>query len=129
MCLTVDKEFNNESTAIEYTKNPKIAGRDRVVYKVLDKDNKSPYQGFKYHKGFLYYQTNKKKPFDIGVHSFWWGVYKININDGLHAFITKDAAEYLRIRSKVSELRVVKMVIPKGARYFLGDDNDKYQTS
>ena len=105
--------------AREFTKNPKIAAKDITVYKVINRDGTPPYfPSFKYEKGFHYYQTgNKPFTFEIIKESFSKN-YEVNINEGLHCFKTRERANNIVYGGR----RLVKMIIPKGAKYFEKDD-------
>jgi hypothetical protein len=108
MCLNTGK----------YTKKPpkaKIAKEDITVYKVLLKQGKK-YFGlyktkFQWERGIHYYQSGTHFSFSKGFWNTWM------VHEGLHACLTKS-------RTKVhtqheSKAVVVKMIVPKGARYHL----------
>lgn len=115
MCLTLKERFETREMARKAAKSPKIAKKDIIVYKKLDRcDGKigySPFYGHKYEKGMHYYQDGKR-PFSISIENDY-GMWIIYINRGLHAY-TK----------KVLGGTIKKMVVPKGAKYFLGSNND-----
>lgn len=118
MCLVI-KNIKTRELARIYTKNPKIAKKDVNVFKVLDENNNSAYQYFKYEKGTHYYQTGRPFSFEIykqeSVFNYGW---RININRGLHSFTLKKAAKEILYPND----KIVKMVIPRGSKYYISSD-------
>ena len=118
----------------------KIAEEDIVVYKILSKcSNKEktmatygpPYQcgrGFKYKKGVNSDDTGFEgifKRYDDE------GPYTVVESGFLHAFTDLDfALYYLKVNfsstclNSIIEYHVYEMIIPKGTRYFVGEQND-----
>ena len=107
----------------------KRAYEDIPVYKVLAKDNCAPYiGGYQYHRGL---NTPVELPPSICHNGY--------IDNGyLHAYtdelVARHTAEALLIReSFIYESRrtfkVVKMVIPKGEKYWAGDSYDVAATA
>lgn len=109
----------------------KIADKDIVVYKVLVKSLNgvyySPWRDFPYEIGKLYTAI-------IGYHTRL--TYEIDgypitatvIEEGLHAFIDHSAASLTAVMTPISGLSIVKGVIPKGAMYVLGTENEIVST-
>jgi hypothetical protein len=94
----------------------KRAHKDIIVYKVLvkiiDTYHASYQRSYIYHKGLNIPQNpSKRKLFEETAIFEGW----------LHAFIDREDAE--RVAEWSNEF-VTKMVIPKGARYILGNNND-----
>lgn len=84
----------------------KIAQKSITVYKVLFRDNQSPYWYTKYERGKTYKSSLRRNQFG-----------KVYI--GLHSFVTKKEAR-AHINEGGTGDKVVEMKIPKGARYFSG---------
>lgn len=114
MCLTI-RNFKTKKEAITFSKKPKKAIKDITVYKVLNLDNRSIYEKFLYEKGKEYYRYGEKL-FGISVYKQYYGAYKIEIDDGLHAYTSKVIAR--RKSDYDFSRKMVKMIIPKGALYF-----------
>lgn len=118
MCLRVDKTFKIREEVREFFNKPLIAKKEIKVHKVLCFENNkyySPYRGMKYQKGFHY--TNNKFTKDI---FFCIDRWYLNINAGLHSFVFgKIPPQY-----SSTSYKVVEMYIPKGAKYFLGTNNE-----
>ena len=90
---------------------PHIAKKDILVWKVIFKDNTSLHRNFKY-------SPNKSFP----KVKFTMSRYESNlIYAGYHSFKSREIA---RFNKTYSNLKVVKFYIPKGAKYFIGDDCD-----
>lgn len=105
MCLKI-KKGEVEKTATE----------DIVVYKIINMHNNSLYQGFQYKPNRLYRLRKKLK------------VKRNEIYEGFHSYNC-----LVKVRDNILETflnpKVVKFVIPKGAKYYLGRDNDIVSTS
>lgn len=95
-------------------KEPLIAEKDILVWKLINKNNVSLHQRF-------FYSPNKLFP-KVGLNIFSSCVHK-RIFRGYHAFRSRDAARIDR-SYQCGDLKVVKFYIPKGAKYYIGDDND-----
>lgn len=133
MCLIIDKKFETEKEANEFSKKPLIAEVDIKVYKVINKGNLSPYREFKYEKGWHYYQKSKNNPFTFNIYQNWWeNTYNLSVLAGLHSFKNfKDAQDEA---SWNYDSKAIKMIIPKGAKYFEGvwggdEDIEQYVSS
>lgn len=123
MCLTI-LNIKTRKEAGELAKNPKVAKKDIIVYKVLRRDNTSPYKDFLYQKGREYYRYGKI--FKIKITKDYWGeLWRIKIEDGLHSYTSFKVAG----GSKWGNQKVVKMIIPKGALYFENTDKTKIVSS
>ena len=123
MCLTLKRKFRSENEAKRFScKTAKIATEDIKVWKCLEIKNKSnttgraPYRGTLYKEGEL----KKVKAFGFGYYQHDDGKWDVDIDQGLHACTTYQTATWL----KSSDRFIVEMIIPKGTKYFKGDDND-----
>ena len=123
MCLTVNKVFDTRKDALKYYRTPNVARRNITVWKSLisvvsDKSGrvieaKSPHKCFLYERGFCYYQSGHK--FTQKTQMIGTGMWELRIFRGLHAY---------RRRNHPADNTLMKMIIPKGARYFIGVGND-----
>jgi hypothetical protein len=121
MCLIVNKVAKNYDAALKLRKTCiKIAKKDIPVYKILynvdENTGDAPYQLFRYERGWHYYQEGKY-PFSIEIvpRTTYWNIM---VEEGLHSYIRKPS-----ILDILGD-RVVKMYIPKGAKYILGRSGD-----
>lgn len=105
-----------------------IALEPRTVYKILTADNESPIiPGYKYHHG-------RNIPAPCPVRRVIDYLKDVTVDAGyLHAYYNKDAAHKMMIElirlNRLKEkpdvcYQVVEMVIPKGAQYWVGLDQD-----
>lgn len=88
----------------------RIARKNIVVWKLLDTSNevyRSPYMGFLYYKGRKYTPARLQIMRSSGT-----------ISQGFHAFRSGSSA--YRSRNWCLDVKVVKMVIPKGSKYAFG---------
>ena len=95
------------------TENPKVAKRDIPCYKVLEESLISPYEGYKYVLG-----KKEKSPLDKGIS---------DVHKGLHTFTSKKNAIIERnwfLNRDFGSHNVFKAIIPKGAKYFIGETED-----
>lgn len=102
MCLYVDKEHSNMQTATKAIK----------VFKLLYSfggEYISPYMHARYAVGSAFHNDMVME----------CGIVKV----GLHAYQTEVAIDEL-LNTRRAKLVVVPMTIPKGAHYYLGDNND-----
>lgn len=113
MCLKISG-FHTRKEAIAASQNPLIAERDINVYKILDKDGYSPFRVMKYDKGTHYYQTGKA--FTVSTVKDFSCKWSIKVKRGLHS--TTIPTRYDRITMDVGCYKSVRMVIPKGSKYF-----------
>lgn len=110
MCLTI---VNRKGEYYNKKPRPFVAKKPIKVYKVLD-GMYSPYRRFRWQRGYNYYED---QPLIVGVD------YRLFIiGKGLHAYQSRDDAHGSFAYSSTS--RIVEMIIPKGAKYFLGDNGD-----
>lgn len=111
MCLTV-KKYKKESNAKRALKTlrPKVADYDILVFKSLRPNGRSPYQNYPYICG-----KKVKSRLNIKVK---WG--EIIVEEGLHAYRLKKDANYYSF----SNDQVFPAIIPKGSKYFIGQDKD-----
>jgi hypothetical protein len=114
MCLRIYEDFRTRRKAREFMDSPKIATKDILVWKVIESNGVSPYRYFKYEKGYHYYQTGKK-PFGFKLQQGFCRWF-IEINMGLHSCKSINRAK--EVQGLSSTRKVVKMYIPKGAKYF-----------
>ena len=121
MCLIVNERFQTREEAIVASHKPLIAKKDITVYKGLRRMIKglyskkerwlTPYKNFEFEKGYHYYQDNDTFGIYYSFSDYHW---RIVIGAGLHA-CTKKA------RAREHSKNVFKMVVPKGAKYFLNN--------
>lgn len=108
---------------------------DLTVYKVLKLNNTSPIREFHYlpntlvrYRKALVLETRSRK-FSRFHEPLHWDV----IEGGFHTFLTKaQAVHYFGVNPRAPSTRsykVVKMVIPKGAKMVRGDDDEVVSTS
>jgi len=123
MCLNFTIKAKNIKEARELANKPLIAKKDITVYKILNKNffngkYYSPHKHFEYEKGNEYYRYGKK--FEIRVSKTNNEKYLVHIYDGLHSYRTLSRAKDATWGNR----KVFKMVIPKGAEYYLGENKD-----
>lgn len=124
MCLSVSSVHYS---AVFDKVTPFTAEDDIVVYKVLEspfhfnnEDDRyyiSPYRGAKYKPGNGYFIW-----FELMATRDHYNIDRFHVHEGLHAFVDREAA-YKRL-TLCSGSSVYKMIIPKGAQYFLGKEYD-----
>lgn len=118
MCLIIQKSFSTQQQARDFFKNPSILDKDMIVYKVLLTDNTSPYQGMCYEKGMHYYREGRNIFTSKIIKYRYINDWILKIHQGLHAFTKLETAKFRITRN---DKKIVKMVIPKGSRYFRDD--------
>jgi len=122
MCLDVKKIFSNRREAQEFSKKPFIARKEIEVYKILQKSGGlSLYKCFKYEKGWQYFSKFSFNILKLGAKD-----WNLSVSEGLHFFTNEERAKR-SIRNggaHPSFYKIVKMYIPKGAKYFRGDNED-----
>lgn len=92
----------------------KVAKEDIVVYKLLTRKlNRSPFQNMEY-KANTVYNVKLGRAEVCGEISV--------IYEGLHAYVGKCARMFSQI--EIYNCKVVKMVIPAGTKYALGEKGD-----
>jgi hypothetical protein len=99
-----------------YTKQdkPKTVRKRRTVYKVLDKDNRSPYQGFEYKRGV-------QLPIVVLDVMETGGA----IRRGYHAYRTvEEARKSWNFLGDHCTHKLVEFYLPVGAKYYEGTDGD-----
>lgn len=99
----------------------RIAMEDRVVYKVIQKNNKSLHQDFQYKPNTLFRLRKKLKIFRVGDYN--------EINEGFHSYVNFVTAAKRCSYILTFNTKLVEFIIPKGAKYYLGDMNDIVSTS
>ncbi len=125
MCLKIDKQFLSKKEALEYFNEPLIAKKEFEVYKILEiYENKylSIHYGFEYKQGTQYSESKfikTIKPYPYA------NKYYIEISKGLHSY-TEEKINQLKKTAlyNYANLEIVKMWIPKGAKYFIGENGD-----
>lgn len=121
MCLTAGK-FKTRQQARDAAKEPLIAKKAFTVYKVLMKNNKSPYQWYQYHPGV----NLSAEKFTSTVEDNDWGSnrWHLEISKGLHAMATELDAKKKRaqLNDGNSNHKIVEFIVPAGTPYFLSDD-------
>lgn len=122
MCLLIKGKFKNKETALAFFAKPNIAKNDITVYKVLEVGSHgkcifSPYKCFEYHPETI-----------ITVSLFGYNKHlfkrdkQLNIEEGLHSFTKRKDAQ--KMADLFKSCFVVKCLIPKGTKYFLGVSGD-----
>ena len=109
MCLTISFKTKAEAKAHK----PLIAKEDIEVFKVLTDFGNSPYKYTPYTRG----ETKKQSATLKGTFSNTERTER-NINIGLHSAATRTGANYVKRHEGGT---VHKMIIPKGAKYVIGD--------
>jgi len=135
MCLTVINKFKTRQQARDFAKQPLIATKDISVFKILKRETcffsgefqgySSPYRSMIYERNQEYSVPNFKSNTQNNYKSEW----RLNISSGLHAYTSEYVARQLwedEIYDKTHLL--VKMYIPKGALYFIGEDKEIVST-
>jgi len=92
-------------------KKSKKAKKDIIIYKILDKDCVSPYQGFMYTLGTKYNTIMRRRDslFDGGFF----------IDDGFHAFTNRIALLNSDSKKYFIGAKAFKCIIPKGSSYYI----------
>jgi len=121
MCLILKKRFQSEKEAKRAFGDPHIAKSDKIVYKALGRQlsknrYKAPYRDFIFERGTHYYQVGKQFTSRVTLDSDDCRYYRLKIDRGLHACLTKKVAQ--------NKGHVERMIIPKGAKYFIGKFGD-----
>jgi hypothetical protein len=123
MCLTITDFFKTKKDALTYSKNPKIATKNIIVYKLLNVTNgeyKSPYFKMIYKPEDII-ETNK---FTFVVDNLSTGEHRLLINQGIHSYEKKNCLS-VSLRKLIWENcsnnngTLIKCVIPKGTPYFI----------
>lgn len=125
MCLTILTIRDHEDLP-----HPELATRPMTVYKVIDTDNRSAFQSFVYEPGICYKLGKSLCSYKNAFTNTW------DVDEGFHAYTSVRAAR----RSQLSRTRncaldstpptvarlfkIVEFIIPVGAHYFLGDNDD-----
>lgn len=119
MCLTLSNRFEKVEDAIKYGKSKYTIAKDNItVYKKLwklGKDYVSPHRCFPYEKGTHYYQDGNWCTFNT---MYTTCGIQLEINEGLHAYLNPIFV------TLGNDMVVVKMIVPKGSKYFIGIDGD-----
>lgn len=95
---------------------PRIAKKDIEVLKVVEKRDEqfySPFKGFRWQRGYHYYQEGQAFSFSKDLGGTW------HIFQGLHACLTTKKAVTLSFSFWCSKTCIVKMIVPKGAKYYI----------
>lgn len=111
MCLTIADNHGyrlRANTNVDIKKYLYTAKEDITVYKIIKNDNTSMYQDFQYKPNTQYCLGKNLKPWDLICIYF-------EVDEGFHAYLSKRFTP---------DKKLVEFVIPKGAKYFLGINND-----
>ncbi len=131
MCLQISKVFSSKKKCLDYFKNPTIAKQEILVYKLLEfpdysksgalKSAISPYQCFRYERGFQYTESEFS---ELITHEN--NKHHLYVYQGLHAYADKNAAIKMQgtLLRLDNHLILVEMRIPRGAKYFLGTNDE-----
>lgn len=103
MCFMIP----NHDKSKEYT-----AKEDITVYKVIFKDNSSQYRYFQYKPNTTYRLRKKLKIINVKF-----------IYEGFHSYIDKKNNKHMVVGNSH---KIVKFVIPKGAKYYINKMNGEY---
>jgi hypothetical protein len=140
MCLTIDQNLHEQKENGYF--EPKIADRDMVVFKILIyeeiQERRFIFGGVR--PRMIFEKRKLDKPVSYFRENFSWSkdeVYKTefsfetqvevssldyqSVKKGFHAFTSETGPDYLIFPD--AEPNSV-MVIPKGAKYYIGEDND-----
>lgn len=90
---------------------PHIAGRDILVWKVLCSDNSS------LHREFDYVPNKTYKPVELRVDRAYNAIHA-----GYHSFRSRHVARTVK---NYTGQKVVKFTIPKGAKYYIGNYEER----
>lgn len=118
MCLVINQQFKNRSSARAH--KPLVADKNIVVYKRLslqrfgDGALVSPYFNARYNLGETY--TSKLTRYCLR-HAQGWIVA---VSRGIHSYTTVRGA----LRHAYGSEVILRCIIPKGAEYWIGDDDD-----
>lgn len=103
MCLYLD---SNDSKV-------HIATHDIFVYKILSYCDYSTIQYFRYKPNTTYFEIE----FNYNGKGY--------INDGFHAYLITDSNVLTKVRENIMfGDKLVQFIIPKGAKYYIGVDDD-----
>lgn len=115
MCLFVDCLKHSEVNGVYTSRSiihPLIAKKDMPVWKMIHNTNHSFFEGF-------LYQPNKRYmiefPYLIGTRI---------VDKGYHAFRSRKTARQHYGINMSCKPKIVKFTIPKGAKYYIGEDGD-----
>lgn len=117
MCLTID--LNKVIFDEEETIKPFIATKDILVWKIITTRNLSLYRSFKY-KPNCGYPTIK---FNIR-YSYNNDIDYFKAYEGYHAYTSRRITRLRYAKYRDVLYKIVKFYIPKGAKYYLGEDGD-----
>lgn len=127
MCLRVNKEIHSEYIKVKHyynglTKIPKplVAKTNIVAIKKLSLDKDDNYhtpfmcKNVTFNNGIVTLESDVKEGFRVEK-SAWYDTY--DVANGIHSFIERDRCMWSREKLFVS-------IIPKGSKYYLGEDGD-----
>lgn len=124
MCLTVGR-FRTRAE-LRLANAPQIRTRDFTVYKVLTNSNQAPYRHTYYPKG----KDMEVKKFGKWQDDNGYGDSKwfLKIDEGLHAFKTKDAAFERLVKLGNQYHKIVEYLVPAGTPFFFSHDKKEIVT-
>lgn len=100
-----------------------IAKKDIEVYKLIGKNDVSVYRGFHYKPNTKYHLRFPLKPILARLDNG----RRRTVERGYHSYIDHECLG--RCLGRGSRYKVVKFIIPKGAEYYVGADNDMVSTA
>ena len=111
MCLIIDYDKHRDRY------KPLIADRDILVWKIIYDTNVSLYRGFQYIANTQYCTEELKVQFEHSIHA------------GYHAYTTRETTRarvrtFRKVLQKGVKIKIVKFTIPKGAKYYIGNNLD-----
>lgn len=120
MCLFSQKRSNNVKKLLHSKFD--IAPCDILVYKVLrydkwQKQYTSPYRAEKYVKGLKSQEIKKRS-------ASYKNADRIRVDIGLHSCVTLVKAKNVEHSCDLTNSIIVEMIIPKGAKYVVGNNDD-----
>lgn len=105
--------------------NQKTAEEDIICWKIVccnaQNQYKSYFQLFPYTRGEKY-----STKFTYTILKDYWvhGGYELNVHKGFHSYRKNSVAT--RVRDGEEGTKVIKCIIPKGAKYYINKDNTEY---
>lgn len=116
MCLYINKSLHKE---IDNILQPHIAKSNMTVWKVITTDNYSYYKNKPYKPNTLYPRVK------FGYYSqVIKQILETVIEMGYHSYKSRENARNLHFNSIMDDTKIVKFIIPKGAKYYIGEDGD-----
>ncbi len=127
MCLKSIDYYQSKEEIDSAMENPLVANEDIIVYKILcdvdlsflNETGRSPFKKFLYKKGQMY---KSKLITEIRLALTPNNKYFFEVENGLHAYVKHDSKSSIWLMNKYCAK--IKMIIPKGSKYYLGTDDE-----